>query len=84
MAGYPIDVEQYIKSKVSTGEFSSEDAFICEATRVYREIESRYQHLKLDVQAAIDEVRAGHTQPLDIEAIQQELSNEIDERGMPS
>ena len=83
MASYPADVEEYIKSKVDTGEFDSEDAFISKATRLYRELETRHAQLKSDVRAAIDEVQEGNSVPLDIEAIKQGLANELDEQGMP-
>ena len=83
MANYPADIEQYIKAKVATGEFNSEDSFLCEATRVYRDMETRHQQLKSDVQAAIDEVNSGKTLPMDMEIVKDELAREIDEQGSP-
>ena len=54
-----------------------------EAARLYREIETRHQQLKTDVQAAIDEADRGESEVLDIDSIKQELVDELDSRGRP-
>ena len=81
MAGYPPELEAYIEQKVQSGEFSSRDDFQAEAIRLYRELEQRHQALKLDVAAALAESEQGESIPLDLDALKQELINEVDEQG---
>ena len=79
----PADLEQYVEEKVAAGEFASRDAFVREAVRIYRELELRHDLLRADIQAAIKQSDDGMSAPLDMEAIQGELVEEIDERGRP-
>jgi putative addiction module CopG family antidote len=81
MAGYPPELEAYIEQKVQSGEFSSRDDFQAEAIRLYRELEQRHHALKLDVAAALAESEQGESIPLDLDALKQELINEVDEQG---
>lgn len=83
MASYPPDLEAYVAQKVESGEFSSRDDFAVEAVRLYRELERRHAVLKADVTRAIDEARQGLAEPLDLEAIQEALRSQLDERGNP-
>ncbi len=84
MATYPPDLEQYVAATVASGRFRTRDEFEIEAARLYREIESRHEQLKADVQAAIEEADRGECEPLDIPAIKRELEQEIDSHGRPS
>lgn len=79
----PADLEHYVEEKVATGAFDSRDAFVVEAVRLYRELDLRCELLKGDIQAALDQSNAGVSAPLDIEAIQRELLEELDEDGKP-
>jgi Arc/MetJ-type ribon-helix-helix transcriptional regulator len=79
----PPDVQQYVDDKVAAGDFVSRDALFLEAVRLYRELERRHESLKADVQSAIRQADQGASEPLDIEAIQRELLQELDERGRP-
>ena len=83
MSSYPPDLAQYIQTKVSSGEFRSQDEFAIEAARLYRDLENRPARLKSDVQAAIDEADRGECGPMDIETIKAELMAELDENGQP-
>jgi Arc/MetJ-type ribon-helix-helix transcriptional regulator len=79
----PADLEQYVAEKVAAGVFTSRDALVLEAVRVYRELEFRHDLLKADVQAALKQSDEGLSASLDIEAIQRELVEELDEEGRP-
>jgi len=79
----PGDLEQYVEGKVAAGEFASRDALLLEAVRIYRELESRHELLKGDVEAALEQSGRGMSAPLDMEAIERELVEELDERGRP-
>jgi putative addiction module CopG family antidote len=79
----PADLEQYVEEKVAAGVFASRDALVLEAVRLYRELESRHELLKADIQAAFNQSDRGMSAPLDMEAIQRELMEELDERGRP-
>lgn len=80
----PTELEQYVDEKIAAGAFASRDAFVVEAVRMYREFEFRHELLRTDIRAAIEEAERGMTAPLDIEAIRQELAEEIDEEGRPT
>jgi putative addiction module CopG family antidote len=75
----PADLEQYVEEKVAAGVFASRDALVAEAVRLYRELESRHESLKADIQAAIQQADKGLSAPLDVEAIRRELREELDE-----
>jgi Arc/MetJ-type ribon-helix-helix transcriptional regulator len=79
----PADLDQYVDEKIATGAFASRDAFVQEAVRIYRELELRHDLLKADIQVALRESDDEMSAPLDMEAIQRELVEEIDERGRP-
>lgn len=79
----PGDLEQYVGGKVASGAFGSREEFLVETVRVYRRLEARQERLKGDVQAGIDQADRGLCEPLDVEAIQRELLEELDEQGRP-
>jgi putative addiction module CopG family antidote len=83
MLTYPPDIESYVQQTVAKGTFRSRDEFAVEAARLYREIESRREQLKSDIQAAIEEANRGESAPLDIEAIKRELTEELNLNGQP-
>ena len=79
----PVDLEQYVGGKVASGAFASREEFLVEAVRVYRELDARHELLKADVRAAVDQADRGMSEPLDVEAIKQELAEELDAQGRP-
>ncbi len=74
----PAELEQYVDEKIASGQFASRDAFLVEAVRMYREFESRHEMLKSEIRAAVQQAEQGMTEPLNIEAIQRELSEPCD------
>ncbi|MFH1923726.1 MAG: type II toxin-antitoxin system ParD family antitoxin, partial [Planctomycetota bacterium] len=75
------ELEQYVQQKVASGQFASAEEFASEAMRLYRDLEARHESLKRDVQAALDQSEKGQSMPLDMDAIKQELTDELDEQG---
>jgi Arc/MetJ-type ribon-helix-helix transcriptional regulator len=51
----PTDLQGYVRQKVDSGAFSSEQEFAAAAIRLYCDLESRHELLRADVQAAIDQ-----------------------------
>ena len=81
MSGLSPDLEQYVQHKVASGQFASPEEFAREAMRLYRELESRHESLKGDVQAALEQAEKGQSEPLDVDSIKAELTDELDEQG---
>ncbi len=74
-------LEQYVQQKVASGQFASPEEFALEAMRLYRDLEGRHESLGGDVQAALDESEEGKSEPLDMDSIKKELTDELDEQG---
>ncbi len=66
------DIEQYINEKLASGEFHSREEFTEKAFRVYRELESRHDELRTEIQRRIQRAGQGDSRPLDREAFQAE------------
>ena len=77
------DLDQYVDAKIASGEFGSRDEFFLETARVYRDLEAKHADLKFLVRQRIDEANQGELAPLDIDAIKEELTRELDETGQP-
>lgn len=69
----PPELEARIQSRVSSGQFSSAAEVIGEAMRVLEAAESleaaRLASLRKDIEAAVDDFRAGRDADLDFDAI---------------
>ena len=81
MSGLSPDLEQYVQQKVASGQFASSEEFAVEAMRLYRELEHRHESLKADVQVALEQAEKGQSEPLDVDSIKAELTDELDEQG---
>jgi antitoxin ParD1/3/4 len=66
------NVEQYIREKVDSGEFSSPEEFTHEAVRVYHCLEAQRAELRAELQDRIAEADRGDVGPLDIDRIKAE------------
>jgi len=75
------DLEQYVQQQVASGRFASPEEFALEAMRLYRELETRHEALKGDIDAAIEQSEKGQSEPLDVDCIKKELTDELDEQG---
>ena len=83
LGAFPPELEAYVQEKIAEGRFQSREEFALAAASAYREMDHRRAQLKADIQVALDDVRAGRCAPLDIEAIQAELMEELDSNGQP-
>ncbi len=81
MCGPSSDLEQYVQQKVASGQFASQEEFAWEAMRLYRDLEARHESLEGDVQAALEQAEKGQSEPLDVDSIKAELTDELDEQG---
>jgi len=75
------DLEQYVQQKIASGQFASPEEFALEAMRLYRDLEKRHESIKGDVRAALEQSEKNQSEPLDIDSIKGELTDELDEQG---
>ena len=78
---YPPELSQYVQQKVASGEFQSEDDFIAEATRLYRELEARHDRLRRDVDHAIQQIDCGQGIKLNDEDELRRFFDDVKARG---
>jgi Arc/MetJ-type ribon-helix-helix transcriptional regulator len=71
------DLQTYVASKVASGQFGNAEEFAAEAIRVYRKIERDHAELCSAVQERIARADAGDLVPLDIDALKQQLTEEL-------
>ena len=81
MATYSPDLQQFVQDQLATGEFRDEEDLMQQALTVYRELRTRHDTLRADIESAIAQANRGEVAPLDIDAIKAELTNELDEAG---
>ena len=72
------DLEDYVRHKIESGEFSDREEFAKEAIRVYRELEDRYLQFRADVQESIRQAERGEVAPMDMAALKVDLIAEFD------
>ena len=77
----PQELEQYVQQELAKGEYQSEDELILDAVRVLRELKTRHETLRQDVQTAIAQSDRGESEPLDIDAIKVEGRKRLAEQG---
>jgi len=83
MTTYSPDLQQFVQEQLATGEFQDEAELMQQALTVYRELRTRHNHLRADIESAIAQADRGKVAPLDIDAIKAELTAELDETGQP-
>ena len=66
-------LEQYVDSKVASGEFRSREEFFFETARVFKDLEERHASLKALMAERMEEAARGEVAPLDVAAIKEEL-----------
>ena len=79
--GASFNIEQYIRGKVDSGEFSSAEEFTREAVRVYHHLETRQAELRAELQERIRQADRGEVAPLEIERIKAEGRSRLSNRG---
>jgi len=77
----PKDLQDYVQSKVASGQCESEQALIVKAIRVYRDLDERRAQLRSEVQVGLDQLNRGESAPLDIEKIKAEGMKRLADRA---
>ena len=78
---YPPQVRQFVEQELASGSYQSEDELVIEALQVFRELKSRHQRLRTDVQESIAQAERGAVKPLDTEATKAEARRQFTENS---
>lgn len=81
MLNYPPDLDAYVQQKIASGQFQSREEFAAEAIRMYREFEARRLRMKADIAASLEQADRGQCEPLDMDAIKQQLCEQVSPTG---
>ena len=77
----PAEFEVFVERAVASGRYRSEDEVLANALRLLSERERRWQALRDDIQAGLDDIERGDVAPLDIEDIKQRGRERLAERN---
>ena len=77
----PKDLEEYVQSQVTSGQYESEQALIAEAIRVYRELHDQHAALRRSVQDGFDQIERGEYIELKDESEIRQFFDDIAARG---
>lgn len=72
----PPDLQEFVRQAVANGEFPTEDDVVIAGVRALRELKTRHDALRQDIQVAIEELDRGEGQPLDMDAIKAEVAEQ--------
>jgi len=70
------DIEDYIREKVSRGEFQTREDFVEATVALYRDLED-HDSLCVEIQGRVEDAAAGRVGPLDIASIKARLRSEF-------
>lgn len=77
----PPDLIDFVRAKMSTGDYSSENEVVCEALAFLRERDEaravRLKHLRSETQIGLDEIDRGETMPFDADEIKAEVRRRL-------
>ena len=76
----PVEFEAFVEQAIASGRYRSEEELFADALRLLSERERKWQSLRDDIQAGLDEVEQGHVAPLDVEDIKQRGRQRLAER----
>lgn len=77
----PAEFEVFVERAVASGRYRPEDEVLANALRLLSERERRWQSLRDDVQAGVDDIESGDVAPLDVEDIKQRGRERLAERN---
>ncbi len=77
----PIDLADFVRGKVESGEYASEQDLLINAVHVLRELNRKHEQLRRDIQIGIDQLNSGEGRPLDIDRIKSEGMKRLAERN---
>ncbi len=72
---FPNDVQQFVDQAVASGDYTSIDEVVIDAVRTLRELKSRHESLRSDIEAGIRELDAGQGEPWDLAKLKDEFAN---------
>ena len=78
---YPPELEQFIKRELASGQYQNEDELLVEALKAFRELKTRHDELRADVERSIEQADRGEVAALDMGALKQKLQDELGETG---
>jgi antitoxin ParD1/3/4 len=67
--GFPPELQQFVEQVVASGQFGSADEVVVAGLRLLREREAKLQALRDEILPALEQLKRGEKEPLDIEAI---------------
>jgi putative addiction module CopG family antidote len=78
---YPPDLEQFVRREIANGDYETENDLVVDALRVLRELKTRHEKLRAELQISIDQADKGAAFPLDTEATKLEGRRRLSGRG---
>jgi putative addiction module CopG family antidote len=73
----PPDIQEFVRQAIANGEFANEDDVLIAGVRALRELKSRHESLRREIQVAVNEMDAGQGEPWDLDEIKQELGQQL-------
>jgi putative addiction module CopG family antidote len=64
----PSDLQQFVDEELATGGYKSESELVIQALRVYRELKTRHDALRRDVELSVQQAERGEISLLDTAA----------------
>ncbi|MEX2287027.1 MAG: type II toxin-antitoxin system ParD family antitoxin [Planctomycetaceae bacterium] len=77
---YPPDLAQFVRREMAKGDYETENDLVVDALRVLRELKTRHQHLRAELQVAIAQADRGEVVPLDTDATKKEGRRRLSEQ----
>ena len=62
---YPMDVEEFVATQLTSGRFSSRDELLVEALRAFRDLTSQHQQLQRAIAGSLQEEERGEASLFD-------------------
>ena len=76
----PVEFEAFVEQAIASGRYRSEEEVFADALRLLSERERKWQSLRDDIQAGLDDAERGDVAPLDVEDIKQRGRQRLAER----
>jgi putative addiction module CopG family antidote len=73
----PPDLMKFVEQELATGKFETESELLIRALELYREMKTRHDALRQEVQASLESADRGEVAPFDIE----EVISEVERRS---
>ncbi len=77
MTTYPVDVEEFVSSELTSGQFRSRDELFVEAVRVLRELKAQHNQLAGEIVESLKQANRGETTVFDPQEFIREQRNRL-------